>query len=63
MTRIDAKFEELSARGKKAFVSYIMAGDPDFETALEVMQGLPSAAHAKPTVRPRRTPLCAPTPH
>ena len=43
MTRIDAKFEELNAKGKKAFVSYIMAGDPDYDTALEVMKGLPEA--------------------
>ena len=43
MTRIDAKFEDLRARGKKAFVSYIMAGDPDFETSLDVVKGLPAA--------------------
>ncbi|ANP37537.1 MULTISPECIES: tryptophan synthase subunit alpha [Rhodobacterales] len=43
MTRIDAKFAELSAAGKKAFVSYVMAGDPDFDTALEVVKGLPAA--------------------
>ena len=43
MTRIDAKFADLKAQGKKAFVSYIMAGDPDAETALEIMKGLPAA--------------------
>jgi tryptophan synthase alpha chain len=43
MTRIDAKFADLKAQGKKAFVSYIMAGDPDYDTALEVMRGLPGA--------------------
>ena len=43
MTRIDAKFEELRAKGKKAFVSYIMAGDPDYETSLEIVKGLPDA--------------------
>ncbi|HKL65980.1 MAG TPA: tryptophan synthase subunit alpha [Roseovarius sp.] len=43
MTRIDAKFAELKAAGKKAFVSYIMAGDPDAGTSLEVMKGLPGA--------------------
>ncbi|MBD3803991.1 MAG: tryptophan synthase subunit alpha [Thioclava sp.] len=43
MTRIDAKFASLKAEGKKAFVSYIMAGDPDLETSLEVMKGLPGA--------------------
>ncbi|MEM7321218.1 MAG: tryptophan synthase subunit alpha [Pseudomonadota bacterium] len=43
MTRIDAKFAALNAQGKKAFVSYIMAGDPDFETSLEVVKGLPAA--------------------
>ena len=43
MTRIDAKFAELNAEGKKAFVSYIMAGDPDFDTSLEIVKGLPAA--------------------
>jgi tryptophan synthase alpha chain len=43
MTRIDAKFAELSAAGKKAFVSYVMAGDPDYATSLEIVCGLPAA--------------------
>lgn len=43
MTRIDQKFASLRASGKKAFVSYIMAGDPDVETSLAVMKGLPGA--------------------
>lgn len=43
MTRIDATFEALRARGRKAFVAYIMAGDPDEATSLEVMKGLPAA--------------------
>jgi len=43
MTRIDAKFAELKATKKKAFVSYIMAGDPNYETSLEIVRGLPGA--------------------
>ena len=43
MSRIDAKFKALQAEGKKAFVSYIMGGDPDYATSLEVMKGLPAA--------------------
>ena len=43
MTRIDAKFAQLKADGKKAFVSYVMAGDPDFERSLEIVKGLPAA--------------------
>lgn len=43
MTRIDAKFAELTAAGKKAFVAYVMAGDPDYDTSLEVVKGLPAA--------------------
>ena len=42
-TRIDAKFAALAAEGRKAFVSYIMAGDPDYDTSLEVVRGLPAA--------------------
>jgi tryptophan synthase alpha chain len=43
MTRIDAKFAELKAQGRKAFVTYVMAGDPDFDTSLEIVRGLPAA--------------------
>ena len=43
MTRIAAKFADLKSQGKSAFVSYIMAGDPDYDTTLAVMKGLPAA--------------------
>ena len=43
MSRIDAKFAELRAEGRKAFVAYIMAGDTDYDTGLAVMKGLPGA--------------------
>jgi tryptophan synthase alpha chain len=43
MTRIDRQFARLKAERKKAFVTYTMAGDPDFETSLAVMKGLPAA--------------------
>ena len=43
MTRIDDRFAALAAEGKKAFVAYIMAGDPGYETSLELMKGLPDA--------------------
>jgi tryptophan synthase alpha chain len=43
MTRIDAKFAALRDQGKKAFVSYVMAGDPDFDTSLALVKGLPGA--------------------
>jgi tryptophan synthase alpha chain len=43
MTRIDDTFARLRDEGKKAFVSYIMAGDPDLETSLAVLKGLPEA--------------------
>ncbi|MBL3571758.1 tryptophan synthase subunit alpha [Rhodovulum sp. BSW8] len=43
MTRIDAKFAALKAENRKAFVAYVMAGDPDFATSLEIVTGLPGA--------------------
>jgi tryptophan synthase alpha chain len=43
MSRIDARFASLKAQGKSAFVSFIMAGDPDHETCLEIVRGLPGA--------------------
>ncbi len=43
MTRIDDTFARLKSQHKKAFVAYIMAGDPDVATSLAVMRGLPGA--------------------
>ena len=43
MTRIDDTFARLNAEGKKAFVAYVMAGDPDYDTSLEIISGLPGA--------------------
>ncbi|MFV0336274.1 MAG: tryptophan synthase subunit alpha [Tropicimonas sp.] len=43
MTRIDDTFARLKAERKKAFVAYVMAGDPDCQTSLEVVKGLPGA--------------------
>ncbi|MGR3497117.1 tryptophan synthase subunit alpha [Citreimonas sp.] len=43
MTRIDSTFAKLKDQGRRAFVSYIMAGDPDVETSLALMKGLPAA--------------------
>jgi len=41
--RIDQTFADLKAQGKSAFVAYVMAGDPDYETSLEIVRGLPAA--------------------
>ncbi len=41
--RIDARFAALKAEGRAAFIPYVMAGDPDFATALAILQGLPAA--------------------
>ena len=43
MTRISKTFERLAAEGRKAFVSYVMAGDPDYDRSLEIVKGLPGA--------------------
>ena len=43
MTRIDRRFAKLKAEGRPAFVSYVMAGDPDLETSLEIVKGLAGA--------------------
>jgi tryptophan synthase alpha chain len=41
--RIDRRFAALKAEGRAAFVAYVMAGDPDAATALEIVKGLPGA--------------------
>ena len=43
MTRINETFKILKRKKKKAFISFIMAGDPNFEQSLAVIKGLPDA--------------------
>ena len=43
MTRIDDTFARLKSQNKKAFVAYVMAGDPNYDTSLELVKGLPAA--------------------
>lgn len=42
-TRIDARFAELAKQGRSAFVTFVMAGDPDPKTSLDVIKALPKA--------------------
>ncbi|WP_157014295.1 tryptophan synthase subunit alpha [Mesorhizobium xinjiangense] len=42
-TRIDRRFARLKEEGRPALVTYIMGGDPDFETSLAIMKTLPGA--------------------
>ncbi|MET0906816.1 MAG: tryptophan synthase subunit alpha [Tardiphaga sp.] len=42
-TRIDTRFAELKAEGRSAFVTFVMAGDPDPATSLEIVKALPKA--------------------
>lgn len=42
-TRIKETFEKAKNNNRPALVTYMMAGDPDFDTALEIMKALPKA--------------------
>jgi tryptophan synthase alpha chain len=42
-TRIDARFAELAKQGRSAFVTFLMAGDPDPKTSLDIIKALPEA--------------------
>ena len=40
-TRIDARFAELKKHGRSAFVTFLMAGDPDPATSLSIIKAMP----------------------
>src|SRR5664279_4146146 len=42
-TRIDTRFADLKREGRAAFVTFVMAGDPDLATSLEIIKALPKA--------------------
>jgi tryptophan synthase alpha chain len=43
VSRIAVRFAELKAKGRKAFVPFLSAGDPDFETSFAILEKLPAA--------------------
>jgi tryptophan synthase alpha chain len=42
-TRIDARFAQLKKEGRSAFVTFLMAGDPDPSTSLAIVKAMPKA--------------------
>jgi tryptophan synthase alpha chain len=42
-TRIDHRFAELKREGRAALVTFLMSGDPDYETSLAITKALPAA--------------------
>ena len=42
-TRIDRRFANLKQQGRSALVTFVTAGDPDYETSLKIIKNLPKA--------------------
>jgi tryptophan synthase alpha chain len=42
-TRIDRRFAALKDEGRPALVTFLTAGDPDYDTALAILKSLPAA--------------------
>lgn len=42
-TRIDRRFAALKSEGRAALVTFVTAGDPDYDTSLKIVAGLPAA--------------------
>jgi tryptophan synthase alpha chain len=42
-TRIDRRFAALKSEGRAALVTFLMSGDPDYETSLAIIEALPAA--------------------
>jgi tryptophan synthase alpha chain len=42
-TRIDRRFAALKREGRSALVTFLMSGDPDYETSLAITKALPAA--------------------
>ena len=43
MTRIKETFDTLKSQNRKALITFIMGGDPDFETSVDILKSLPEA--------------------
>lgn len=43
MSRLEQRFAQLKTEGRAALVTFITAGDPGYDTSLQVLKGLPAA--------------------
>ena len=43
-TRIDRRFTELEREGRAGLVTFLTAGDPDYDTSLAILKNLPKPA-------------------
>ncbi len=43
MSRLETRFAELKQEGRAALVTFVTAGDPDYDTSLQILKGLPAA--------------------
>ena len=43
LKRIKSKFEELKNSNKKGLITFVTAGDPNYDTSLEILKKLPDA--------------------
>lgn len=43
MTRIDERFAALKREGRAGLMAFVTAGDPDYETSLAILKGLPAS--------------------
>jgi len=42
-SRIETRFNELNQQGRPAFVTFVMGGDPDYDTSLDILKALPGS--------------------
>ncbi|HLV17032.1 MAG TPA: tryptophan synthase subunit alpha [Pseudomonas sp.] len=43
MSRLQSRFAELTQQNRAALVTFLTAGDPNYDTSLEILKGLPAA--------------------
>lgn len=43
MSRLQTRFAELKEQNRAALVTFVTAGDPDYDTSLAILKGLPAA--------------------
>jgi tryptophan synthase alpha chain len=43
-TRIEKRFADLKQEGRAALVTFVTAGDPDYDTSLALLKALPERA-------------------
>ena len=51
MSRLQTRFAQLKEQNRAALVTFVTAGDPNYDTSMAILKGLPCLLYTSPSPR------------